>query len=296
MKTTIAAIFILYQVMFFLPGRNGRYDQNPDVKSPIQVSVEQGFLILPVLIQGKTYRFLFDTGAIFSISDDLQSKFDYKVVDKGSIYDAERNELEVEYVRVDALKFGEISFENERAFVTDFTVNPMLAALELDGIIGSDQISQYNWILDYENEQIQVFDLDEPVLPENSEPVSFESDEFNFMYVDMNIGKSDVERMKVDYGFNGSICLRTEDFDRLVKNADIDRPMTDDVVKQSGLISDEAVSGIRMSWTRSISIGNTEFRRVDLQDCGTGLIGGEILSRGLTAIDWNKKQLVFGYN
>lgn len=45
----------------------------------------KGVIIIPVEINGKTYRFLFDTGAINSISDDLQEELGFNVVSTGII-------------------------------------------------------------------------------------------------------------------------------------------------------------------------------------------------------------------
>ena len=101
----------------------------------VDIEIENGLIFVPVQIEGHKYRFLFDTGAPFSISTDLQDALDYKVVSKGHIVDSGNNRKRVNYVLVDTVLIGSIPFINQTAFEGDFTSNPILECLGIDGIL-----------------------------------------------------------------------------------------------------------------------------------------------------------------
>ena len=134
-----------------------------------KVSFEEqlNLIILPVELNGKTYRFLFDTGAPNVISPELQQQWQFKKIAKNSIRDSQGKSKKVQYVKLDELRIGGVDFLNTAACVIDFKANPVLGCLELDGIIGSNLMQFCTWRVDYSNNELTITNQPE-LLPYSS--------------------------------------------------------------------------------------------------------------------------------
>lgn len=64
--------------------RLGEVAQN-QFRETVDVEIRNGLIFIPVTMRGKEYRFLFDTGAPFSISNKLQNDYSFEIVNKGKI-------------------------------------------------------------------------------------------------------------------------------------------------------------------------------------------------------------------
>ena len=59
----------------------------------VNIEIRNKLIIVPITIEGKEYRFLFDTGAPFSISEELQENTNFNTVSKGNIVDSDYNRM-----------------------------------------------------------------------------------------------------------------------------------------------------------------------------------------------------------
>src|SRR5210317_1571399 len=64
----------------------------------IAIEIQNGLIFIPVTIEGKTYRFLFDSGAPLSLSEEVQNKHNFKTISKGTIVDSDDNRNSVAWV------------------------------------------------------------------------------------------------------------------------------------------------------------------------------------------------------
>ena len=70
--------------------KKGKIQHEPFFET-VDTEKSNGLLIVPVSINGEIYRFLFDTGAILCLSEELQEKYKYKTISNGNIVDSDRN-------------------------------------------------------------------------------------------------------------------------------------------------------------------------------------------------------------
>jgi hypothetical protein len=105
--------------------------EQADFTETIDVDITNGVMILICKMNGKDYRFLFDTGAPFSISQELQDIYQFKTVSKGTLIDTDRNKIKINYVTVDDISLGDISFINQTAIVLDLKKVLQLNACKL---------------------------------------------------------------------------------------------------------------------------------------------------------------------
>ena len=104
-------------------------------RDTVFIEIHKGLIFLPVIIEGKEYRFLFDSGAPLSISNMLQNNHGFEIVSMGKIIDSDHNRKKVKWSQVDAIHIGDISFTQQTAFIGDFDANPLFKCLKIDGII-----------------------------------------------------------------------------------------------------------------------------------------------------------------
>lgn len=263
----------------------------PTFEESIPVEVEIGLIIVPVTIQGITYRFLFDTGAPFSISEELQAKLDYKVISKGNIKDSDNNRKIVKYVQVDSILVGQIPFIQQTAFVGDFTSNPTIKCLQLDGIIGSNMMRYCNWRINYQEQELLLSSKVDK--PSHSVSVPFHTDAQYNILVDLNINGATIRNLTVDYGSNGSLSLPDEVYKTLEQHDKIEKGFLEEGVKQSGLIGLPVPIQRRITYADTIQIAPLKVDDIEIRSGSAALIGKKILSRYIVTIDWDRRQLHF---
>lgn len=266
---------------------------NQQFNEKINTEVKLGLHIVPVTINNKTYRFLFDTGAPTSISKELQKQLQYKVVDKGRMTDSDKNQFKVSYVRVDSLDVGEVTFTKVKAFVGDFTANPTLACLKLDGIIGSNMMRICNWEIDYQAETIRL--SNKPFLMNETDglAVNFRTDDQYKLLVDLKMGRAKVSNLKIDYGNNSSISVPLKVFKVLADEKILSKSFKEEGFSQSGIVGKPLPMTRYHGYLDSLQIGNLLSQDLVIKTGKSGLIGHDFLSRYIVAINWNEKKLRF---
>lgn len=259
----------------------------------VKTDVCNGLHIVPVRIGGKNYRFLFDTGAMFSISEEIQQKMNYKTVSKGTLSDSDNNRRQVRYVQTDTLFIGKIPFTKQTAFVADFTKNPIIKCLEIDGIIGSNLMRHCQWTIDYQNAEIVLFN--DTVLDSSKGGVSmpFKLNQQFDQIISLKLGKATLKNLKIDYGSNGSLTLSQNAMQVLKENEIIAKTFAEQGFKSSGLYGKTTASKREFAWADTIQMNDFTVEGVEIKTGKSGLIGGEILSRFVVTLDFNKKELHF---
>lgn len=95
-------------------------------------------IIIPVLINGKSYRFLFDTGAPNMISEKVLKDVDFKPLKGINVNDVNKDQVRMNMVSIKELQIGEAIFKNQTAIVADESSKFIFGCFEIDGIIGSN--------------------------------------------------------------------------------------------------------------------------------------------------------------
>jgi hypothetical protein len=257
----------------------------------VDVEIRNKLIIVPITIEGKEYRFLFDTGAPFSISEELQENTNFNTVSKGNIIDSDYNRKKVKWVQVNSINVGNVTFKNQTAFVGDFDANPIMNCLGIDGIIGSNLIRQYNWTIDQEKYTLSLSSKTGIDTSGESLVLPFKTDNQYNIFVDINIGKSSIKNVLVDYGSNGSIALSNEIFTVLQEKNIVDKTFIEKGINQSGIIGKPVELNRKVSYSDSVRINNLSIENVMLRTGKTVSLGNDFLSRFKVTIDWNNKIL-----
>ncbi|MFY0625590.1 MAG: aspartyl protease family protein [Reichenbachiella sp.] len=260
--------------------------QNNSFEEAIEVQVLNDLIIIPVTIEGTQYRFLFDTGAPFSISTQIQNQMSYKKISSSQIKDTDENKSQVDYVTVSTLELGKIAFYNQTAFVANFESNPILKCMKLDGIIGSNLIRHCNWKIDFGNKEITISDLSHSNDSPNFSNIPFHYDQQYNMMVDLNVGRAKIKNLTIDYGFNRSLSLPTNVFSTLKDKEIIKKTFFEVGTSRSGIIGKPRAINREMGILDTIKLSDVHHFNTLAKAEGSGLIGTGILSKHLIFIDW----------
>lgn len=267
--------------------------QNESFFEIVSTEKASGLIIIPVEINGETYRFLFDTGAILSLSDELQEKFKFKTVKWGNIVDSDNHKTKVRYVRIDSLSIGKVSFWGQTAFVTDLDKNPIIGCMNIDGIIGSNLMRHCNWAIDYQNDQIALFKDTTNLLSQATYNIPFHTDNQYSQLLQFEFGKATLKNIKMDYGSNGSISLSDEGFQVLKKHKIVDKTLQVTGFSQSGISGKVSKKNGEIALADTLTAGNLKIPNVEIKTGKSGLLGTEVLSRYVVSIDFDNKTVAF---
>ena len=231
-----------------------------------------------------------DTGAPFSISTHLQNEFVFDVISTGNIIDSDHLRTKVNWVQVDTVHIGSISFINQTAFIGDFQVNPILNCLGIDGIVGSNLLRHSNWTIDQAQKVLSLSSTVEKRAKQDIHVIPFKTDHQYNIYVDVNLGEATVSNVLVDFGSNGPVSLSKDIFASILDNNNV-QTFNELGVLQSGLIGKTVPLRRKIVISDVVSFDSLPLGKTMLRTGPTVSIGNNVLSRFQIIIDWNNQNL-----
>lgn len=258
----------------------------------LHIDVSNQLCIVPVVIKGKTYRFLFDTGAPFSISDEIQAEFNYKRLHKSWFTDSDKNRSSLDIVRVDSIHIGSIVFTNQTAFIADYKKNVVLKCLNIDGIVGSNLMRHCNWTIDMQNQVLQLSKGEQPLKQDGVITIPFTTDGQYDINLGIKLGDTELSGVKLDYGSNGSLSLPKSAF-QVLKDKEFTSTVTQSGYIQGGLFGVRTPLQSEMAKVDSLWIEDLCVPSTIIRSNKNGLIGGKILSNYIVYINWDNQTLSF---
>ncbi|MDO4727487.1 MAG: aspartyl protease family protein [Bacteroidota bacterium] len=125
------------------------------VKIPIEMKGNLPFVA--VEIGGKTYNFLFDTGAGTVITPQLFQELHLSEKGKMQITDSQSNKSTETIALIPELKLGSLVCKNVGCMVVDFKP-AVFQCLKIDGIIGTNLMQHLFWKVNYREKYIEATD------------------------------------------------------------------------------------------------------------------------------------------
>mgnify|MGYP006145728037 FL=1 len=99
-------------------------------------------VVIPVVINGKEFRFLLDTGAPNVISKKVLEELNLINTKKINVSDANNLEQSMQAVEIPKIKIGNLTFENQVALVYDLENHNILSCFKIDGFVGSNLLKK----------------------------------------------------------------------------------------------------------------------------------------------------------
>jgi predicted aspartyl protease len=130
---------------------------------------------IPIEINGVQYRFIYDTGAQTTvISEELSKKINLKSKGEIKVHDSQNNSSKIRYGSIPQITIGENIYSDVGVAVSDFSKNKSFECFGVDGILGMNVIKLNNWKIDYSNNTLNSYSLNEKVEPSNLDSIIFQ--------------------------------------------------------------------------------------------------------------------------
>tara|TARA_B100000678_G_C18171583_1_gene487416 strand:+ start:142 stop:1062 length:921 start_codon:yes stop_codon:yes gene_type:complete len=201
--------------------KEGEIDQE-NFKVTFPFEIKKGWIVVPVEIENKKYKFLLDTGTPTLVSKELAKSLKMKVIDSVNASDVYNKSQKNKYTRIETVSIGSANFKGIVALINDFNINPMWSSLEVDGFIGSNLMRHAIWDIDFNQKQITITDDESTLnLPEGIIQNKLYIGVAGVPAVACKINGKKIWNFTIDFGYNGDIVIPFSEFERQIENGEI---------------------------------------------------------------------------
>jgi predicted aspartyl protease len=115
-------------------------------------------IVVPVIIKGKTYHFVFDTGATTVVSKEIAEELALPSLFKNILQDGAGVEREETFYNVSDMQIADIDFKNVAVVAGDMKKFADVLCVNIDGLLGTNVLRSCYWKVDYSNGQLTFSD------------------------------------------------------------------------------------------------------------------------------------------
>lgn len=289
MKKILYSVFVLSTAAFSAQGKkffkSGEVQlQNPVEKMNLRFANDLPFV--QVSINGKSYNFLFDTGAPTVISTAVYKELGLEKKHRSTVKDSQKNKQEQIFTILPEMTVDKAVFTDVGVVVMDLSVSE-LSCFKIDGILGANQMAKLFWKINYS---------------ENSMEASKDLSQFNTADFDIVIPFSpraqktpiveiDLQGKKVDFTFDTGFSGRL----KIADNA-YNAGKTLNSVEVYGTNSVGAYGAAKPApgyifRTADLSLGNKSFSNEIIATGSTSLIGNDFFKNFMFILDWSGNRI-----
>ncbi len=252
----------------------------------VPFNYEYNLAIIPVSIAGKTYNFLVDTGAPTLISSAIYATLPKSKPLIVNVKDSQGQSKAQKITTVPEITIGNLSYKNVGAVVADLRDVFEFNCMQIDGIIGANQMAKSFWKFDYQNKEITITDrLANYDLSEYAATVPFSVSRQKTPYVYMHVNGIRT-LFTYDTGAAGFIDFHDKT-DALKDKTGFTRYGNSDI----GLFG--AVDSVMTRTVRadSLQIGNITLRDALIDVENDNLLGNRFMNHYDIVMDWEKQHI-----
>lgn len=186
-------------------------------KTTIPFTYVNGWIVLEVEIENKTYNFVLDTGSSNLLSKELAEELNIKQLGTEEVEDINGKTNETAYARVKNIKIANIDFQNTIAGILDFNKIPEIACTKIDGFIGSNLMRKAVWDFDFQKQLITITNNENTLdIPEETIESKLFIGTAGVPSVIVDINGQRTLNNTVDLGNAGDILLRKDYFNKQI--------------------------------------------------------------------------------
>lgn len=257
----------------------------------IPFNFDQGLPIIKATINGADYNFLLDTGAPTVISTELARTLHSQKVKKSIVSDSQGNHNVQEFISINEIKIGSLQFNNIGAVIIDLKKTFEIKCLDIDGIIGSNQMSNAIWEIDYRNRKVNVSDdfagFKEP---EGASKINFtEMGNQKTPMVMIQVDSTKSKPITFDTGANGSINLPYTHFKTTIRQKKLVKSYGNPTSGIYGAGKKDTITYAKAA----IRMGtlDLEDQLLTFDDASSSIIGNAFLKNYTTTLNWKNKAI-----
>ncbi|RAR48425.1 retropepsin-like aspartic protease [Flavobacterium lacus] len=256
-------------------------------------------IILPVVINNKTFKFLLDTGAPNVISKTVLAEINVQNSRKINVSDANNQSDEMEMVTIESMKLGNLTFDNNAALVSDLDNHFILKCFKMDGFIGSNLLRNSVIKISLKDKKIIITDhiknLQTKAKPSKLKLISEQKSPYVKIYFS-NSNKDRVsEEVLIDTGMDGFYEMSNRAYS-IFSNENILEEMARSTGSSSiGLFGAAPEKEQILLKAPFLKLNETTFENLitNTTDDNNSRIGLDVLKHGDIIIDFKKKKFYF---
>ncbi|MET3535066.1 retropepsin-like aspartic protease [Chryseobacterium limigenitum] len=148
---------ILFTILISAQGKRFFEEGEVQLKNPVEkinLTYASDLPFVKVNINGKTYNFLFDSGAPTVISNAIYSELNLEKKHKSKVKDSQKNKQEQIFTQLPEMLVDNVMFKNIGVVVMDFNSSE-LGCFKIDGILGANQMAKLFWRINYSENSIE---------------------------------------------------------------------------------------------------------------------------------------------
>ena len=290
-KISTLLLLIVFNVLVFSQNKKFFNAGSAELKNDIEeipIEMVNGFPIMKVEINNKTYNFLFDTGAPTVISEAIYKELDLKPTAESNITDSQNNKQKQVFTYLPEMKVGNAIFKNIGSIVMPIA-GPELSCLKLDGILGANQMAKVFWKVNYKvskariSKSLSQFNLTnfETKIPFKILPQKTPRIETSFF------GKT--HTLTFDTGFNGRVGIQTykameteiKKIPHIISNG----------INSVGVFGSGDAEESLVFIAKEMPLGNEIFKNELIKSGKADVLGSEFLKDYEFIMDWKNEKI-----
>lgn len=289
MKKNFCSFFAFCTILISAQGKrffeNGEVQlQKPVEKINLRYANELPFVT--VAINGKTYNFLFDSGAPTVISSSIYNELNLKKKHKSKVKDSQKNKQEQIFTELPEMIVDNVIFKNIGAIVLDLNTAE-LGCFKVDGIIGANQMAKLYWRVNYSENSLEATkDLSLFGLGGYDLIIPFEAKPQKTPVIEAKILDKKIQ-LTFDTGASGRLRIADKNFDPQKVKQSIETFGTNTV---GAFGAGKPVSGYIFK-TENMILGNKNFQNELIATGSSDLIGNEFFKDFIFILDWKNSRI-----
>jgi predicted aspartyl protease len=277
-------------------GNKKGYITDKEYYAEVEYEYIESKIILPVKVDGITYRFILDTGAPNIISSRIAEKIKIKELDSISVNDANGTSKSMKFISIPKFEIGNISFYNTKSLIQPKKENDIFDCFNIDGFIGSNVLNtSVLQIVSKQKKIIITNDVKKLNLnKKNSNKLKLVGSQKS-PYIWLKLGNNGENQVLLDTGMEGSydIALRTDS--ALVKKNVYQHFSSGYGTSGLGLFGSGNNKEHHRIIINKIKLANTIFKNIlgETTTDDNSRIGSDFFEKGTATFDFKKKRFYF---
>jgi hypothetical protein len=195
-KVAILPVFLLlnscglYNHFKIAKVKDGSYTVAPTFNQDFSFEIINNRIVIPVIIQGREYNFLFDTGSSLVLNSELLNQLEYENVARIKATDSNEKGRSLQYVKLAEIESFGTLFKAQGAIVMDLNESVRNSCINISGIFGASVMKDLIWQINFDKQTIKVSDQIE----------NMEVDNYHFQ---LPFGKNPSETPVIDVHIDG---------------------------------------------------------------------------------------------
>ncbi|TDS13929.1 retropepsin-like aspartic protease [Sphingobacterium paludis] len=289
MKAILYIIFLFSNFSLIAQGKKFFDGGSVQLQSTVEKLNLQYVADLPfvnVNINGKTYNFLFDTGAPTVISTAIYTELGLEKKHKSKAKDSQRNKQSQIFSILPEMIVDQVTFKNIGVVVMDLKATEF-ECLQVDGILGANQMAKLFWKVNYAENTMEV----------TQDLSQFDLNEFDFVipFTTKNqktpIVEAQIIGKKIDFTFDTGFSRNLKITDRNYNPKEI--------VEKVAIFGNSSIGAFGAGNPASgylfkapnLSLGNKSFTDEMVTTGGSNLIGNGFFQNFVMVLDWTNRKI-----